>query len=160
MTAPVIFYPKRTTSLRLLLISAIFVAIGISMVRSGVLLGYFAAAFFGLGIFVALVQMLPGSSFLRIDAHGITCSSLFRKWFIAWADIKEFYVVTVPTAPTRPMVGFNYVASYRRSPRARAFSKSIGGCEGALPDTYGKKANDLATLLNARLDEARARAVM
>jgi hypothetical protein len=160
MTAPVTLYPKRATSLRLLLISAIFVVVGISMVRSGVWLGYFAAAFFVLGIFVALAQMLPGSGFLRIDAQGVTCSSLFRKWSIAWADIEGFYVVTVPTAPTRQMVGFNYAPTYTSSQRSRAFSKAVGGCEGAFPDTYGKSANELALILNAHLQQARARAAM
>lgn len=59
---------------------------------------------------------------------------------------------------TREIVGFNYVPDYDRARTARTVAKMIGKSEGALPDTYGKTAEELARLLNARLQEAMHRA--
>ncbi len=52
------------------------------------------------------------------------------------------------------MVGFNYAASYDRQKNARALASALTECEGALPNTYGKKAEELAALLNECLLKA------
>jgi len=54
------------------------------------------------------------------------------------------------------MVGFNFVPTYDRGRTARAVAKALGKCEGALPNTYGRKAEELARVLNAQLHAARA----
>ena len=53
------------------------------------------------------------------------------------------------------MVAFNFSQKYRQQRFARKLSSMIGGYEGALPDTYGKTAEELAALMN----EWRQRAV-
>jgi hypothetical protein len=151
---PITLYPKRSRMIWLLLGCSIFVAIGIWMGSEGESFGYVGAAFFGLGIPISLIQMIPGSGFLTIDEKGFTFASLFRKDTIAWSDIDEFCVVTL--GHTR-FVGLNFVPTYDRSRTGRRVSRVIAGCEGALPDTYGKKAAELAELLNTRLQEARGR---
>jgi len=125
---------------------------------SGERIGYLIAAFFALGIPAALIQMVPGSGFLRIDASGVTFSNVFRRTFLRWSDIETFYVVTLRShgIKAHEMVGFEYAPACDRSRTARKLAKFISDCEGALPDTYGKKASDLAELLNARLAEAKA----
>ena len=149
---PMTLYPRRSSAIWLLVVCTAFVAIGIWTGSSGDWVGFLGAAFFGLGIPVALIELIPGSSFLHIDSNGITFSNLFRKASLPWSDVGEFYVVTMAH---HEMVGFNFAPTYDRARTARAVSKIIGKCEGALPDTYGKKAEDLARLLNARLQEAR-----
>ena len=158
-TAPQLtLYPSRSKALGLLLISATFVVIGVWLGSTGEWMGYLCAAFFDLGFLVAVIQMIPGSGFLIIDSHGFTFSSLFRKHSLAWSDIDAFFVVTLSHhgMKAHEMVGFDYAPTYDRSRRARTVAKIISRCEGALPDTYGRKAADLASLLNTRLQEARA----
>jgi hypothetical protein len=151
-------YPKRSSAILLLLTCSAFVAIGIWMGTTGKAFGYLCAAFFGLGVPIAVIQLIPGSTFLHIDSNGITFSNLFRKTSMSWSVFQEFYVVTMKQngLTVRKMVGFNFAPSYDRARAGRAVAKLVADCEGALPDTYGKKAEELAELLNARLGEARS----
>lgn len=120
-------------------------------------LGYLCAAFFALVIPIAIIKLLPRSTYLRIDRDGIIYCSLFRETAIPWNIIAEFFVVIIRQNgfPIRKMVGFNYLPSYNRSRVSRRASAIIAHCEGALPDTYGKTAEELAELLNICLDEFR-----
>ena len=147
--------PKRFSALWPLLVSSLFVTIGISMGVTGSWVGYLIAAFFGLGILVGIIQLFPNSTYLRISREGITYCSLFRETITSWDDVDEFCVVVMRQngLPIRRMVGFNYAPTYDRSRMGRQVASAITGCEGALPDTYGKKAEDLAALLNDCLHE-------
>jgi hypothetical protein len=68
--------------------------------------------------------------------------------------VEEFFVVTLKqTGVTiQKIVGFNYIPSYDRHRLGRRFAQAISKCEGALPDTYGKRAEDLASVLNSYLN--------
>lgn len=151
------FYPKRSSAIWLLLGCSAFVAAGIWMGFRGEWFGYVCAGFFGLGIPVAVIQLLPGSAFLQIDSSGITYASLFRKTSIPWSVIDDFCVVAMRQTGVKvhEMVGFNFVPSHDRSRFGRGVSKAIAGCEGALPDTYGMQAVDLAAMLTSRLRAVR-----
>lgn len=146
-------YPKKSTALWLLLICSLFVAAGIWIAPSKGWMGYLIAAFFGLGIPVAIVQLLPSSAYLQLNDESIAFCCLFRKTSIPWEVIDDFFVVTMRQSglTIHEMVGFNYVQSYDRTRVGRALAKAISKCEGALPDTYGMRAAELAELLNARL---------
>jgi hypothetical protein len=154
-----ILYPKKSSAVWLLLGCSAFVAAGVWMGNKEGWMGYAAAAFFALGIPVALLQLLPGSSYLQIDDTGLTFSSLFRKTSVRWSDVDEFFVVTLRQSglSVLKMVGFNYVSSYDRLRIGRRFAAAIAKCEGALPDTYGKGAEELAVLLNSYHQMAKAR---
>ena len=154
---PLKLYPKRSSAIWLLLACSVFVTIGVKLGLSGEWPGYLCAAFFGLGIPVAVIQMLPGSTFLVIDAEGITFANLFRQTSLPWSVFDTFFVVTLSQTgvKVREMVGFNFVPTYDRAKLGRAVAKALSKCEGALPDTYGKKAEELAAILNARLQAAR-----
>lgn len=149
-TEVLILRPKKLSVLGMLVISGSFVATGIWLGLQGKWMGYFCAAFFGLGVLVAVVQLLPGSTYLRVSSDGLSIVSLFRMTTIPWDIIDEFFVVTLYQSglPIRKMVGFNFVESYDRAHGARRFATAIAGCEGALPDTYGMSAEDLADKLN------------
>ncbi len=149
-------YPRKSRAIGLLLVCSAFVAIGIWMGFSGERPGFLCAAFFGLGIPAAVIQLLPGSTFLLIGSEGITFANLFRKTSLPWSVFEEFFVVTLRQTGIKvhEMVGFNFVSTFDRARLGRAVAKVLGQCEGALPDTYGKKAEELAAILNARLQAA------
>ena len=158
-TAAMTLYPKRSSTIMLLLVCSAFVAIGIALGRSGEWPGFLCAAFFGLGIPIAVIQLLPGSTFLLIDSEGVTFANLYRKTSLPWPVFEEFFVVSLSQTgvTVREMVGFNFVATYDRARVGRAVAKALGQCEGALPDTYGKKASELVAILNERLNASRGR---
>jgi hypothetical protein len=147
---PFTVYPKKTRMLLYFLLCVGFVAGGVWMIRDGEKMGWLCAGFFGLGIPVFLIQLLPKSSFLSVDEEGIEFCALFRTHKLKWSEISEFGICFVPG--TR-MVGFNYSADYPRARKARALSKALTGCEGALPDTYGFGVDELTQLLSAYHEE-------
>ena len=113
--------------------------------RGELVVGWLSAGFFGLGIPLALISLLPGSSYLQLTPNGIEVSSLYRKWFVKWTDVQEFAPIRIAT---REMVGWNYSPSYTGQRLGRMAARGIAGIEAALPDTYGQSADALATLLN------------
>jgi hypothetical protein len=123
-------------------------------------IGYLSAAFFGLGIPIALIQLVPAGAYLRLDQEGFTVCNLFRTERTRWSVVDRFFVVSLDhTGVTvRRMVGFNFVPSYDRARLGRRIAKALGNCEGGLPDTYGMKAEDLANLMNAWLARYRQEA--
>ena len=138
--------PSPWRLLLLLAISAGFVALGVFLISSGERLGgWLCAGFFGLGVLVAIVSLLPGSSYLDLSSNGIEIRALYRKWFVRWTDVQEFYPVVISN---RRMVGWDYSASYTAHSLGRKVSRGMSGIEAALPDTYGMSAESLATLLN------------
>jgi Bacterial PH domain len=165
----VILYPKKSSAFLLLLVCSVFVAVGLWVGSKEGWPAYLCAAFFAVGILAAIIQMLPGSSSLRVDEKGLTIVNLFRASEITWEAVDHFCVVTMAQTGVKvhEMVGINFAPSYDAARLGRQFAKAITGCEGALPDTYGKKADELAAFLNARLREfknqvgqARQRAVI
>lgn len=138
----------------LLLACSAFVAGGIWIGITGDWIGYLCAAFFALGIPVAAMQFIPGSAYLKLDQSGFTFCSMFRKTTIPWSAVESFFVTTI----YNKMVVFNFVPSYDRSKLGRRICKGMANCEGGLPDTYGKKAEELADLMNAYLLQARTNA--
>lgn len=144
---PFTLYTKRSKMLLLFLLCSVFVAGGIWMIRDGHKEGWFVAGLFSLGIPVSLIQLLPNSSFLRVDEEGIEFAALFRKCRVKWSEISEFGVYSRESIGIGKTVGINYSPSFERYRRMRAANKALLGFEGALPDTYGLPAAELASLL-------------
>ncbi len=155
---PQTLYPKKSSALWLLLVCLLFVIAGIWMGNSNGWIGYACAVFFGLGIPIALIQLLPGSSYLRLDETGLVIRHLFRDHRVLWQDVDQFFVVGLKQTgiTVYKVVGFNFVPSYDRQRIARHFAIAIGKCEGALPETYGMSAEELADKLNSYLRRALA----
>lgn len=150
---PVVFKPSNGKWVRLLVISLAFVAMSTFVLRKNQAAGYGGIVFFGLGVLVAVISLLPGSSFLRVAQDGFTYCSLYRQHHTAWHDVKEFQPVMVGT---KAMVGWNYNAGAGSHLRLRRVSTAIAGVEAALPDTYGMTAPDLANFLNGFLQRNRS----
>ncbi|MEY3530429.1 MAG: hypothetical protein RLZ70_1497 [Verrucomicrobiota bacterium] len=117
---------------------------GVLGVQSGEFIGWFVAAFFGLGLIGSLIQLLPGAAYLKIGPAGIESRTLFRTRRIAWSEISGFGSYR---QSGNNFVGFNFHAT------AKGFSQNASlalvGFHDALPDTYGHKADELAVLLTA-----------
>ena len=81
--------------------------------------------------------------------EGLEICALFRRSTIRWEDIADFGVYTLRQhgLPVSRQVGINFVEGYPRSLKARRFATTLTGFEGALPDTYGYRAEELAKLL-------------
>ncbi len=130
----------------LLVISSCFVALGIFLTsKDDLQIGWLCVLFFGLGVLVALINLLPGCSYLDLTSDGMEIRSLYRKWFVRWTDVQEFFPASVAN---RPMICWNYTQSFAGQRLGRKISSGLTGVEAALPDTYGMYAEDLANLLN------------
>jgi hypothetical protein len=147
--------PSKLRLLGLLLITVIFTFGGFLMIRENKPAdGWYPwgiTCFFGLGVLVLLIQLLPGATYLRLTPEGFEICSLFRISRLAWRDVKEFCVYK---QNLNTFVGFSFVDEYDRAQFGRLISRSVSDVfgssivEGMLPDCYGMKAADLAQLLN------------
>jgi hypothetical protein len=117
---------------------------GVIGIQSGESIGWVVVAFFGLGLLVSAVQMLPGAAYLKVGSGGLEFRTLFRTRHIAWAEISGFGHYR---QASQGFVGINFHGS------AKGFSQNASsalvGFHDALPDTYGHKAEELAILLTA-----------
>ena len=138
--------PNRSKYVILLLASGAFVAMGAFLVLQGQpLIGWLNIVFFGLGVVVAIVSLLPGSNQLLLTEEGIEVRSLYRRWSVRWRDVQAFFPAFISR---REMVCWNYAADYTDQRTGRVIANNLAGVEAALPDTYGLPAAVLADLLN------------
>ena len=145
MSEPVRLYPNRTKFIVGALACAIMLAGGVWVIADGNWFGYVATAFFGLGFVVSLILLWPSSSFLELDDSGFLIRNLFRDSRMSWADVEIFEARQLGA---RKMVTLKFAPQYTGSPSVRAMAQALSGAEGALPDTYGRSAEDLARMLN------------
>jgi hypothetical protein len=129
----------------LLLLCSAFLCGGIWMISVGQSKGWFVASFGGLGVIVTLVQSLPNASYLVLTKKGFVVRSLFRSHSYSWQEVGAFSVATIKR---NRIVVFSFATTYQRARKVRTLLRTFAGYEGALPDTYGMKADDLASLLN------------
>jgi len=153
---PLRLHTTRKSMLLLLLGCIAFVIASVAVLPVKPAVAYSGIVFFGLGAVVALLHLLPNSSYLELDERGFTTCTMFRKSFVPWDDIAEFFPISLDTR-ARPMVALRYAPGYTRHATARKFVTAVAGAEGALPDTYGRSAKELAELLNrVRAERCRA----
>jgi len=148
MPDPLKVYPNRAKWMVAVLACGIMTTAGVWIIGDGQWLGLIPTAFFGLGLVVSLVLLLPNSSFLELDDDGFLFRNLFRDSRFSWADIGGFEARRLSM---RKFVTFNFAHGYTASRHARALARTVSGAEAALPDTYGMSAEDLADLMNERL---------
>lgn len=119
---------------------------GFRLLPDHVWIGVLAGPFFALCALVALLNLLPGASHLRLDAEGFEMRSLFRSHRVAWREVAGFGVIQVML---NRMVGWNFTAGHTGHGHLRKLNAGLSGFEAALPDTYGRSAQALADLMNA-----------
>lgn len=150
-----LFRPSRTKWLRLMLVCLAFVAVGISVLSASAVGGWLCIVFFGLGVIVCLVALLPGSGYLKLTSSGFEYASMYRRFYRNWSDVETFYVWTVPTAFRVQMVKFQARSHALDRENAAQSRPTDPGTDIALPDTYGMAAQSLANLLNGWLERNR-----
>jgi hypothetical protein len=146
---PIVIPGGKLKATALVVGGAIFVAIGVAVVRGGNSSGWWAIGFFGLCAAVGVVQLIPGTNQLTIDRTGITVRTLFRPWNILWADVDSFYVAQLKTGlATNTLIGIHYSHTFQRMATGRRVAYAMTGVEAAIPNAYAMKADNLCNLLN------------
>lgn len=136
--------PAPWKMLTLLAISAALVWLAVAIAGSHPLLAWIGGGFFGLCALVALVALLPGATYLRLDADGIELRSLFRVTRWRWCDVVRFGPTRVGLHTT---VGIDFADHVGVAQKLRQLNQGLTGFDGALPDTFGHSAADLALKL-------------
>lgn len=140
-------HPAKGKGLLLLVISIVFTLVGVSMIGEGQWKGWPATVFFGLAsVFFTINLFWPSASYLDLSPDGFVVCALFRPSpLIRWDSVSEFRVVRIPPKRTK-MVGFDVNASLH--PSLSATVRRVVGASGTLPDTYGRKPDELVDLMN------------
>ena len=115
------------------------------LVAEGQWVGWLCLGFFGLGVVLGLATLIPGASYLELREDGFEFSSIYRKWFLRWSDVQEFFPQRIAT---NAMVCWNYAPGHVAPSLGRKLSAGLTGVEAGLPDTYGMAAPELAELMN------------
>jgi len=155
--------PSRAKQAIMLIVSGLFVLGGIFTLdheakTSDAWTAYGSIIFFGLCSLVSAIQLLPGSSFLKIRKEGFEFRALWRETSCSWSDVEKFGVAEFTTyhagiPQKHRMVGFRLSHSSHRPSkhlRLRRLSEALVGYEAALPDNYGMKHEELASLMNQK----------
>lgn len=155
-----VYLPSRWQSIRLLLISAAFVAAGffIALICDADLVfwgGIGGIAFGGLGVAFSCVLLFSDATILRVAREGITFRNLWRDTHIPWSEVDSFGVaeVRVNGARVNKSVGIHFSHELQGGARTlTSISRAISGFDGALPDNYGWDCAELAEFLNRLRD--------
>jgi len=129
----------------LLLVCAVFVALGVFIVEENPKVGWAAIVFFGLGVIVSLIQFYPKSNYLKLTNEGFEIKSLFRSSFTKWSDVKDF---SLGETFGNKMIFFDYTEEHKNYKGAKKFAKFLSKKEGAIPSSYTIKTYELLILLN------------
>lgn len=148
------FRESRRQALSLAFGSSIFVAGGVGMIASHDSLGWFVAAFFGLGVAVGLAQLIAPAT-LTLTSSSVSVINKGRKATYSLADCGEFRVWNNPSA-RNSIVVFDY-AGASQSRRARAAWSPLGAT-AAFSGTFGLGASQLAAILNDARSKSRSTA--
>ena len=148
--------PNRRRYLLNMTLAAGFVAAGALTIRKGDPRSWAAILFFGFGVIVFGLSLLPGSAYLRLDPTGFTVCSLFRAHSTSWFEVDSFEVARIRG---RKLVVLKYSSLHRGQEFVRKLAVAIGLHEGALPETYGLSAEELAAMMNDWRVRARRPAV-
>ncbi|MBW3521009.1 hypothetical protein [Chryseobacterium sp. NKUCC03_KSP] len=135
---PLILKPSKIKSIILILISIGFISLGIKLLEKNMLIAVLNIFFFGICLIIFIINMIPNSSYLKIDEKGIEMKNLFRITFIPWQAVSGFKT---------KFIFVNKLVIFNIDEKLLENSK-MKGKTGAFPDTYGMSAKDLANLLN------------
>lgn len=137
--------PKLLKTIGLFSVSILLMASGTFLFEKSPIMAWVIVLFFGLCVLVALIQMLPNSSFLKLTEEGFEVRNFFKSNVTKWSEVDSFRVGNVGG---QKMVMYDFSEEHQKYNVGKKIAKSLSGSEGALPDTYGMKANELATLMN------------
>jgi hypothetical protein len=120
-----------------ILISFVFVAIGIWMIRNGVWWGWLEVGLFGFGLIVLIVPNLFKLHRLHLEPSGFQRFPGFGHSRLAWSDVKRFF-----------LTAYGQTVVYELFPEPGETSEDPDEYFGHLPDCYGLNPTELLELLN------------
>jgi hypothetical protein len=144
--------PNRRRYVLLLLSCIGFVVGALTARKSDPIIGWFGILFFGSGVIIFGLLLLPGSAYLKLDSAGFTFCTLFRAHSTCWYQVDSFQVARIAG---RKMVVFNFSNLHPGQRVLRKLSSTVSGYEAGLPETYGLSAEELAAMLNDWRERAR-----
>ncbi len=140
-----ILRPKITKTILLAATCLVFIIGGIIICKEEALKGWLIVTFFGSGLIVFLVQLVPGSTQLTLTEEGFIMTSLFRSHLTRWTDIKLFKIGYLGK---NKAVMFDFVDDYQGQETGKIIARALSGSHGALPCNYGLKLSDLLDIMN------------
>lgn len=142
----IVFRANRMKAFLMLLVSMGFVAIGFFMRYDEPFLGWATICFFGLGIPVFSIMLIPGLSYLKLDRSGFEICSFWRKHMTQWADVVSFELISIQRTK---MIGIHYRPGYARQKLGRAISSTLSRVEGGVPCQYKISAQEQLSTMEA-----------
>jgi hypothetical protein len=124
-----------------ILISLVFVLIGVWMIRDGVWWGWFAVGLWGLGLVALLVSSLREANWLRLESTGFQVRQSFRGSSVAWSDVERFF-----------LTGDGLTVVYEFTSDPNDPNPDEEGHFGHFAETYGLRAQELLELLNRYME--------
>jgi hypothetical protein len=140
-----VFPASKKKAFVLLLISLAFVAIGVWMSSENPVMGWFIAAFFGLGILASGFMFLPGKVYLKLDSEGFEMGTGLKKSRTSWKDVDGFDLGAIKGAK---MIAVFYNEAYEQQKTLRKVSAAMAGIEGGIPDNYAAPLTEVLAALN------------
>jgi len=107
-------------------------------------LGGLGTAFWAFGLFVIVLMMRPGNSYLRLYEDGFETVAMKRRYRYAWTDVDEFFMIQIGS---NDAVGIKFSASCQQQRIGRAFAEGLTGVEGAIPNLYAMPPADICRTL-------------
>jgi hypothetical protein len=148
--APLVLRPSMRKWLWVLAAAIVFVVAGIVSIEeprdaADANVGWFAVVFFGLGIVISGIMLIPGGAGLTLSADGFVVRKFFYDRTVRWTDVGEFVIrgVSYPRG-SKKFVVYNDPSAKGTLAAANA---RLTGYTGALPDTYGLSVEDLCRLM-------------
>jgi len=135
---PLTLRPGKLKNTILILISIAFICMGISLIEKNLWVAVLIIFLFGISLIVFSINLVPNTSYLKIDERGLEMKTLFRTTFIPWQVVSGF---------TTKQIFLNKLVMFDIDEKFLEHSK-IKSKQGAFPDTYGMSAKKLAALLN------------
>lgn len=135
---PLILRPGKLKNTILILISIAFICMGIALMEKNLWAAILIIFLFGISLIVFSINLIPNTSYLKVDKQGFEMKTLFRTTFIPWQAVSNF---------TTKQIFLNKLVMFDIDEKFLETSK-MKSKQGAFPDTYGMSAKKLATLLN------------
>ena len=133
-------------------VSSSFIVAGVLLAAVGDLVGWLAVMFFGFCGIVAILQLVRPAT-LTLTETTFTFDQLGRNWTRDFASCSDFEVWNNPYFGSK-LVVFDHPEELAK--KVSGVNKRFAGRSGALPDTFGMTAEELADTLNQARDKLRS----
>lgn len=144
----IILYPSKLRWIIIGIMCGLFLSLSLDLLERGYSTGaLIMLVISGIGLLMAFFQLFTWISFLRLDNDGFECCSFGTSFERSWSEVSDFAVSMRSTGllNMNEMVVFNDAPS--EDHMLAGLSRLLVRRTGALPDTYGMKADALAEMM-------------